>query len=217
MTDGAARRRSDLGPARRQSPICASRRMPPISPRRRRSTRPSATLCAPPCWRRSRASSPTSMRCRSASTCRRRRRPSAWSPRPMCGSRPTPKESDLAYLKPGAPAVVTIDAYPGREWQATVTSLAPATGTEFSVLPAQNATGNWVKVVQRVPIRARRADAGRRAAVAHRHERHRRDRHRPSPPARRPRRLGAAVRRDVREASHQLMSSFMFLSPLGRG
>jgi membrane fusion protein (multidrug efflux system) len=64
-----------------------------------------------------------------------------------------PKESDLAYLKAGAPAVVTIDAYPGRDWQATVTSLAPATGTEFSVLPAQNATGNWVKVVQRVPIR----------------------------------------------------------------
>lgn len=64
-----------------------------------------------------------------------------------------PKESDLAYLKAGAPAVVTIDAYPGREWQGTVTSLAPATGTEFSVLPAQNATGNWVKVVQRVPIR----------------------------------------------------------------
>ncbi len=64
-----------------------------------------------------------------------------------------PKESDLTYLKEGASAVVTIDAYPGREWQATVTSLAPATGTEFSVLPAQNATGNWVKVVQRVPIR----------------------------------------------------------------
>jgi membrane fusion protein, multidrug efflux system len=64
-----------------------------------------------------------------------------------------PKESDLTYLKEGAPAVVTIDAYPGREWRATVTSLAPATGTEFSVLPAQNATGNWVKVVQRVPIR----------------------------------------------------------------
>ena len=64
-----------------------------------------------------------------------------------------PKESDLAYLRAGAPAVVTVDAYPGREWQASVTSLAPATGTEFSVLPAQNATGNWVKVVQRVPIR----------------------------------------------------------------
>jgi membrane fusion protein (multidrug efflux system) len=64
-----------------------------------------------------------------------------------------PKESDLANLKVGAPAVVTIDAYPGREWKARVTSLSPATGTEFSVLPAQNATGNWVKVVQRVPVR----------------------------------------------------------------
>jgi membrane fusion protein (multidrug efflux system) len=64
-----------------------------------------------------------------------------------------PKESDLTYLKEGEPAVVTIDAYPGREWKAKVTSVAPATGTEFSVLPAQNATGNWVKVVQRVPIR----------------------------------------------------------------
>lgn len=63
------------------------------------------------------------------------------------------KESDLANLKPGDKATVSIDAYPGREWQATVTSLAPATGAEFSVLPAQNATGNWVKVVQRVPIR----------------------------------------------------------------
>lgn len=64
-----------------------------------------------------------------------------------------PKESDLTNLKPGAKATVSIDAYPGREWNATVTSLAPATGAEFSVLPAQNATGNWVKVVQRVPIR----------------------------------------------------------------
>ena len=64
-----------------------------------------------------------------------------------------PKESDLSNLKPGDKATVSIDAYPGREWKATVTSLAPATGAEFSVLPAQNATGNWVKVVQRVPIR----------------------------------------------------------------
>ena len=64
-----------------------------------------------------------------------------------------PKESDLSNLKPGDKATVSIDAYPGHEWKATVTSLAPATGAEFSVLPAQNATGNWVKVVQRVPIR----------------------------------------------------------------
>jgi len=64
-----------------------------------------------------------------------------------------PKESDLAHLKSGDPAVVTVDAYPGREWKATVASLSPATGGEFSVLPPQNATGNWVKVVQRVPVR----------------------------------------------------------------
>lgn len=64
-----------------------------------------------------------------------------------------PKESDLTYLRPGAVATITIDAYPRREWRGTVTSLAPATGAEFSVLPPQNATGNWVKVVQRVPIR----------------------------------------------------------------
>lgn len=64
-----------------------------------------------------------------------------------------PKESDLTYLKPGDAATITIDAYPGREWRGVVTSLAPATGAEFSVLPPQNATGNWVKVVQRVPIR----------------------------------------------------------------
>lgn len=64
-----------------------------------------------------------------------------------------PKESDLAHLKVGDKATITIDAYPGREWHGTVVSLAPATGAEFSVLPPQNATGNWVKVVQRVPIR----------------------------------------------------------------
>ena len=157
---------------------------------------------APPCWRRSRASSPMSMRCRSASTCRRRSRPSAWSRRPTCGSRPIPRRSDLAYLKPGAPAVVTIDAYPGRDMAGDGDQPRPATGTEFSVLPAQNATGNWVKVVQRVPIRARRADAGRRAAIAHRHERHGRDRHRPSPRARRPRGRGAAVHRDVDSCPH---------------
>jgi len=64
-----------------------------------------------------------------------------------------PKETDLTYMKPGNPATVTVDAYPGREWSAEVVSLSPATGAEFSVLPAQNASGNWVKVVQRVPVR----------------------------------------------------------------
>jgi membrane fusion protein (multidrug efflux system) len=64
-----------------------------------------------------------------------------------------PKETDLTHLEPGDPATVTVDAYPGREWRATVASLSPASGAEFSVLPAQNASGNWVKVVQRVPVR----------------------------------------------------------------
>ena len=48
-----------------------------------------------------------------------------------------------------------VDAYGGHEWRARVTSFSPATGAEFSLLPPQNATGNWVKVVQRVPVRLR--------------------------------------------------------------
>lgn len=66
-----------------------------------------------------------------------------------------PKETDLTYVRPGNKATVTIDTYPGREWQGVVDSVSPATGAEFSVLPAQNASGNWVKVVQRVPVRVR--------------------------------------------------------------
>jgi len=64
-----------------------------------------------------------------------------------------PKESDLTHLRVGQPATVTIDSYPGYEWQGTVASVAPATGAQFAVLPPQNASGNWVKVVQRVPVR----------------------------------------------------------------
>ena len=53
------------------------------------------------------------------------------------------------------PVDITIDSYPDIHWQGTVESLGAATGAEFSVLPPQNATGNWIKVVQRVPIRIR--------------------------------------------------------------
>lgn len=63
------------------------------------------------------------------------------------------KETDLENIHPGEKAEIEVDAYPGRKWQGTVTSIAPATGAEFSVLPAQNATGNWVKVVQRIAVR----------------------------------------------------------------
>ena len=63
------------------------------------------------------------------------------------------KETQLGLLVPGQPAEVRIDAYPGRVWRARVASISPATGAEFSLLPPENASGNWVKIVQRVPVR----------------------------------------------------------------
>jgi membrane fusion protein (multidrug efflux system) len=64
-----------------------------------------------------------------------------------------PKESDLTYVRANQPATVTIDAFPGHEWRGKVSSIAPGTGAQFAILPPQNASGNWVKVVQRVPLR----------------------------------------------------------------
>jgi membrane fusion protein (multidrug efflux system) len=64
-----------------------------------------------------------------------------------------PKETELTYVKPGDPVDVTVDTYPGRHWSCQVQSIAPNSGSEFSVLPAQNTSGNWVKVVQRIPVR----------------------------------------------------------------
>ena len=66
-----------------------------------------------------------------------------------------PKETELTYVRPGQPATVTVDAYPDSEWHGTVESVSPAAAQEFSLLPAQNTSGNWVKVVQRVPMRIR--------------------------------------------------------------
>lgn len=63
------------------------------------------------------------------------------------------KETDLTYMRRGQPASVTVDAYPGTTLAAVVESMGAGTGAQFSLLPAQNATGNWVKVVQRVPVR----------------------------------------------------------------
>ena len=62
-------------------------------------------------------------------------------------------ETDLTYVRPGETVSVTVDTYPGVSWKGSVESLSPATGAEFSVIPAQNATGNWVKITQRVPVR----------------------------------------------------------------
>lgn len=63
------------------------------------------------------------------------------------------KETDLNHMRPGQPAEIEIDAYPGLKLKGHVDSIGAGTGSEFSVLPAQNATGNWVKVIQRVPVR----------------------------------------------------------------
>jgi membrane fusion protein, multidrug efflux system len=64
-----------------------------------------------------------------------------------------PKETELTWVKPGDAVHVTVDTYPGRAWKGVVASIAPNSGSEFSVLPAQNTSGNWVKVVQRIPVR----------------------------------------------------------------
>jgi membrane fusion protein (multidrug efflux system) len=63
------------------------------------------------------------------------------------------KETDLTYVREGNSAQVVVDAYPDTPIAAWVTSLAPASGSVFALLPPQNATGNWVKVVQRIPVR----------------------------------------------------------------
>ena len=62
-------------------------------------------------------------------------------------------ETELTHVQAGQPAIVHIDMFPDRQWEARVASLSPASGAEFSVLPPQNASGNWVKVVQRIPVR----------------------------------------------------------------
>jgi membrane fusion protein (multidrug efflux system) len=64
-----------------------------------------------------------------------------------------PKESDMTYVRQGQPATVTVDAFPDKAWNGTICSIAPGTGAQFAILPPQNASGNWVKVVQRVPLR----------------------------------------------------------------
>jgi membrane fusion protein (multidrug efflux system) len=69
------------------------------------------------------------------------------------------KESQLAHMRAGQPATIQIDTYPGRAFNAHVASIAPGTGSQFSVLPPENATGNWVKVVQRLPVRLELDDA----------------------------------------------------------
>jgi membrane fusion protein (multidrug efflux system) len=63
------------------------------------------------------------------------------------------KETDLTHVKDGDPVEVTIDTYPGCTWQGRVAAISAASDSAFSALPAENTSGNWVKVVQRIPVR----------------------------------------------------------------
>jgi len=76
------------------------------------------------------------------------------------------KETELTYMRPGQDAAIVIDTYPDAECHGKVVSLSPGTGLTFSLLPPENATGNWVKVVQRLPVRLS-VDCGAHDAPLH--------------------------------------------------
>jgi membrane fusion protein (multidrug efflux system) len=63
------------------------------------------------------------------------------------------RETGLTHMRPGQEATIDVDAYSDRTFKAHVVSMSPGTGSDFAVLPPENATGNWVKVVQRLPVR----------------------------------------------------------------
>lgn len=91
-------------------------------------------------------------------------------------------ETELGWIRPDQPVTIRIDTFPDQRWRGAVDSLAPATGAEFAVIPPQNATGNWVKIAQRVPVRIRieprpdgpplRAGLSAHVSVRTGHERH---------------------------------------------
>lgn len=72
------------------------------------------------------------------------------------------KETQIRAIRPGQPVAIRFDALPGREWTGTVESLSPASGSRFALLPPDNATGNFTRVVQRLPVRIRLDEAVRR-------------------------------------------------------
>ncbi|TIW26878.1 MAG: HlyD family secretion protein [Mesorhizobium sp.] len=75
------------------------------------------------------------------------------------------KETQLTHMKPGQKAEIIVDTYPGKTFEATVKAIGAGTGAEFSLLPAQNATGNWVKVTQRIPVRLELTDPDAKMAL----------------------------------------------------
>ena len=78
-----------------------------------------------------------------------------------------PKETDITYLRVGQKATIDVDSFPDHTFTGTVVAVSPGTGAQFAILPPQNASGNWVKVVQRVPVRiALRQERGHAACCA---------------------------------------------------
>ena len=69
--------------------------------------------------------------------------------------RSQPKETQLTWVRTGDKVDIHVDAYPGKVWHGVVHTISPASGSSFSLLPAQNSSGNWVKVVQRIPLRVK--------------------------------------------------------------
>ena len=70
------------------------------------------------------------------------------------------KETELTFVRPGQTATIVLDIYPDTTWEAEIDTISPATGAEFALLPPQNASGNWVKVVQRLPVKLRMQPKG---------------------------------------------------------
>ena len=91
------------------------------------------------------------------------------------------RETGLTHMRPGQEAVIDVDAYPDRTFKAHVVSMSPGSGSDFAVLPPENATGNWVKVVQRLPVRLEFDEIDPMPAAVLGHQRHRAGRHRLSP------------------------------------
>jgi len=79
----------------------------------------------------------------------------------------SPKETELTNAHIGQGVTIEVDTYPGVTWHGTVESISPASSSSFSLLPAQNTTGNWVKVVQRIPVRIHIDDAAGKPALRH--------------------------------------------------
>jgi len=75
------------------------------------------------------------------------------------------KETQLTHMKTGQKAEIVVDTYPGKTFEAAVAAIGAGTGAEFSLLPAQNATGNWVKVTQRIPVRLELTDPDAKMAL----------------------------------------------------